>query len=168
MEAQIKKPNISNKELSLKRMGLSQIQSGVTKLTLSDKEERKQLWDNWKTKHPESKKTWRTDRIQRSDTLRCQAPVIVKRISATILEQTDSTNEETEDPVGLERSDSIQSEISDIDVHVSPTEAKRIQEEVQDMREEADNSFILDPILSNPVERTREKEISEIYIDRET
>ena len=56
MEAQIKKSNISDKELSLKRMALSQIQSGVTKLTLSDKEERKQLWDNWKTKHPESKK----------------------------------------------------------------------------------------------------------------
>ena len=36
------------------------------------------------------------------------------------------------------------------------------------MREEADNSFTLDPILSNPVERPREKEISEIYIDEET
>ena len=47
MEIQINKPNISDKELSLKKMALSQRQNGVTKLTLSDKEERKQLWDSW-------------------------------------------------------------------------------------------------------------------------
>ena len=90
-------------------MALSQNQNGVTKLTLSDKEERKQLWDNWKAKHPESKKTWRTDKTQRLDTLRCQAPVIVKKISATILEHTNSSNEESDEPASLERTDSIRS-----------------------------------------------------------
>ena len=70
METQINKPRISDKEISLKKMALSQNQDGVTKLALSDKEERKNLWESWKAKHPESKKTWRTDRNQRSDTLR--------------------------------------------------------------------------------------------------
>ena len=148
-------------------MALSNNQDGVTKLALSDKEERKNLWEIWKTKHPESKKTWRTDRTQRSDTLRCQATVIVKKITATILEQTDSESEETEEPASLERTDSIQSEISDIDIQVSPADARRIQEEVQDMREETENSFTLDPILSSPIEGPRETEISEIYIDEE-
>ena len=162
MEIQRRKSNISDKELSLKRMGLSPMQNGVTKLTVSYKEKRKQLWDNWKAKHPESQKTWRTDKIQSSDTLRCQAQVIVKRISANILEQTDSSNEESKEPAGLERSNSIQSEISDIDVHIPPAEVRRIQEQVQDMRERADNSFTLDPIFSSPVEVPRVKKISEI------
>ena len=56
MEGQTERVKISDKELSLKRMGLSSIQNGITKLTVSNKEKRKQLWDNWKTKHPESKK----------------------------------------------------------------------------------------------------------------
>ena len=47
---------ISDKELSLKRMALSPWQEGVTKLAVSNKEKRKQLWDVWKTKNPESKK----------------------------------------------------------------------------------------------------------------
>ena len=43
MEAQTE---ISDKELSLKRMGLSSVQDGVIKLTVANKEKRKQLWDN--------------------------------------------------------------------------------------------------------------------------
>ena len=172
MEIQRNKPKISEKELFLKKMALSQRQNGVTKLTLSDKEERKQLWDSWKAKHPESRKTWRTDRAQNSNTLRCQAPMIIKKISAKIQEQTNSTDEEIEEPASLERADSIHSEISDIDMHVSPADARRIQEEVQDMREEAENSFTLDPIFNSPIEgenqEPREITISDIYIDEET
>ena len=165
MEAQTE---ISEKELSLKRMGLSSVQDGIIKLTVANKEKRKQLWDNWKTKHPESKKTWRTDRAQGSETLRCQAQVIVKKISANILEQTDSTDEEPEEPAGLERSNSIRSEISDIDVHIPPADASRIEEEVQDMRERTYDSFTLDPTFNNPVEAPRETTISEIYINEES
>ena len=35
------------------------------------------------------------------------------------------------------------------------------------MREETENPFTLDPIFNSPVERPREIEISEIYIDEE-
>ena len=48
---------ISEKELSLRRMGLSPWQDGVIKLAVSNKEKRKQLWDIWRTNNPESKKT---------------------------------------------------------------------------------------------------------------
>ena len=109
---------ISEKELSLKKMGLSPLQNGIIKLTVSNKERRKELWDDWKTKQPESKKTWRTDKVQSPDTLRCQAQVTVKKISAII----------TEEPASLERSNSIRSEISDIDIHIPqlmPEEFKR-------------------------------------------
>ena len=59
MESQIKKQTISKKEMDLKKMKLSQNQEGITNLTVSDEKERKKLWDEWKTQHPESKKTWR-------------------------------------------------------------------------------------------------------------
>ena len=112
MELQTNESNISDKELALKKMALSQRQNEVVKLALSNKEERKQLWDRWKTKHPESRKIWRTDKTQSSRTLRCQVPLIIKRISATVQEQAASTEEENDEPAGLERTDSINSDIS--------------------------------------------------------
>ena len=106
--------NISEKELAIKKMGLNPWQDGVIKLAVSNKEKRKQLWDTWKAKHPESKKTWRTDRPQGPDSLRCQAQVIIKRISASIPIQRNEPIEPDE-PAPMERADSIRSEISDID-----------------------------------------------------
>ena len=67
MESQIE--TISKKEMELRKIELSQRQEGVTNLTVSNEKERKQLWDEWKTKHPESKKTWRTNNKQSSKTL---------------------------------------------------------------------------------------------------
>ena len=84
METQTNNSGISDKELALKKMALSQRQDKVLKVALSNGEERKQLWDKWKTKHPESRKTWRTNKTQNPKTLRCQAPLIIKKISATV------------------------------------------------------------------------------------
>ena len=55
---------VSEKELAMKKMGLNPWQDGVKKLAVLNKEKRKHLWEMWRTKHPESKKTWRTDRAQ--------------------------------------------------------------------------------------------------------
>ena len=95
MEPQIKRSEMSDKELALKKMNLSQRQNGVIKLALSDKEKRTQLWNRWKTKHPESRITWRTDKVQSSKTLRCQASLIIKKISATVQMQPAPVDEET-------------------------------------------------------------------------
>ena len=99
MEPQIKRSEMSDKELALKKMNLSQRRNGVIKLALSDKEKRKQLWDMWKTKHPESRKIWRTDKVQSSRTLRCQAPLIIKRISATVQVQSAPVEGENNEPI---------------------------------------------------------------------
>lgn len=48
----IKMEEISEKELYLRRMGLSPWQDGVIKLAVSNKGKRKQLWDTWKANHP--------------------------------------------------------------------------------------------------------------------
>ena len=48
---------ISDKELALRKMGLSQRKKDVVNISLSDGEARKQLWDKWKTKHPETMKS---------------------------------------------------------------------------------------------------------------
>ena len=153
--------NISEKELAMKKMGLNPWQDGVIKLAVSNKEKRKQLWDMWRTKHPESKKTWRTDRAQGPDTLRCQAQVTIKKISATIANPRDGPDE----PASLERSSSIRSEISDIDTHIPPAEVKRIQEEVQEMRDRESGEIGSNPILNNQEETQEAIILSEIYID---
>ena len=158
---------ISEKELSIRRMGLSPWQDGVTKLAVSNKEKRKQLWEIWRTNNPESKKTWRTDRKQGPNTLRCQAPVVIKKISTNITEQENSEENEPEEPATLERSNSIRSEISDIDVQIPTADARKIQEEVQEMRDKNDGEFILNPTFNNPAEAPRETIISEIFIDEE-
>ena len=79
METQASKTGVSDKELALKKMGLSQKQEKVVKLALANGEERKQLWDKWRTKNPDSRKTWRTNKIQNPKALRCQAPIIIKK-----------------------------------------------------------------------------------------
>ena len=158
---------ISEKELSIRRMGLSPWQEGVTKLAVSNKEKRKQLWEIWRTKNPESKKTWRTDRKQGPNTLRCQAPVVIKKISTNITEQENSEENEPEEPATLERSNSIRSEISDIDVQIPTADARKIQEEVQEMRDKNDGEFILNPTFNSPAEASRDTIISEIFIDEE-
>ena len=53
MESQTKEKTISKKEMDLKKMKISQKQEGITNLTVSEEEERKQLWDEWKNKHPD-------------------------------------------------------------------------------------------------------------------
>jgi len=72
-----------------------------------------------------------------------------------------------DEPATLERSNSIRSEISDIDVQIPPADARRIQEEVQEMRNRDDGEFILDPTFNSPAEAPRNTLISEIYIDEE-
>ena len=193
MEIQANNSGITDKELALKKMALSQKQDKVLKIALSNGEARKQLWDKWKAKHPESRKTWRTNKTQSSRTLRCQAPLIIKKISTTVSiapadqmeypvqDQASSMEEEPIEPAALERSDSIRSDISGIETQISPNEARRMQEEVQNMREESESTFILDPLFNSPspqndgnqessedTDRAREVEISEIYIDEES
>ena len=139
MENQTNNSGISDKELALKKMGLSQKKDKVHKIALSNGEARKQLWDKWKAKHPESRKTWRTNRNQNPKTLRCQAPLIIKKISTTVniattdqdqdqvLDWPSSTEEEQSEPATLERSDSIRSDISGIDTQIPPNEARKMQ-----------------------------------------
>ena len=72
------------KETLLRKMRLSKRQEKVSTLTVSNNEERKQLWEEWKKDHPDSKKTWRSGKTKDPDNLRCQASVIIKRVSAKI------------------------------------------------------------------------------------
>ena len=73
-----------DKKILLRKMRLSKKQENVSSLTVSSNDERKQLWEEWKIQHPESKKIWKSERAKDPDTLRCQASVIIKRVSATI------------------------------------------------------------------------------------
>ena len=72
------------KETLLKKMQLSINQENISTIAISNTEERKQLWEEWKRFHPESKKTWKTSKAQISDSLRCQASVIIKKVSAKV------------------------------------------------------------------------------------
>ena len=72
------------KEILLKKMNLSIKQEDISTLAISNNEERKQLWEEWKKIHPESKKIWKTTKAQDSDSLRCQASVIIKKVSAKV------------------------------------------------------------------------------------
>ena len=85
----------------------------------------------------------------------------IKKISATITNQRDGPDE----PASLERSSSIRSEISDIDRHIPPTDARRIQEEVQEMRDRDSGEVGLNPILNSQGETQEVTTLSEIYID---
>ena len=70
MESQQPVTVISDKELALKKMGLTLKKEKVTNINLSDEETRKQLWDKWKTKHPESTITWKTKKSKRYKNLK--------------------------------------------------------------------------------------------------
>ena len=74
----------------------------------------------------------------------------------------------------------IHSDISGIDTQIPPNEARRMQAELQNMWEESENTFLLDPLFNSPstqdngnqessedTDRARETEISELYIDEE-
>ena len=146
--------NISEEELAIKKMGLNPWQDGVIKLSVFNTEKRKQLLDTWKLKHPETKKTWRTHSTQGDEMIRCQSQVVVKKISATIEIQ----RTEPDLPAPLNRTDSIRSDISDIDVSILPADAQQYQEDVQNMRNETADELLLDPTLQII-------KMSEIYID---
>ena len=76
---------------------------GIINLTVTNEEERQKLWDKWKNKHPNSKKTWRTNRKQGPNTLRCQAPIIIKRVSATV--KVEPANSERSESIGFNNED---------------------------------------------------------------
>ena len=67
------------KEISLKKMRLSIRQEDISTVAIADNEERKQLWEEWKNLHPESKKSWKMNKARDSDSLRCQAAVVIKK-----------------------------------------------------------------------------------------
>ena len=67
------------KEILLRKMRLSKKQDNVSNLAVSNNKERKQIWEEWKKQHPESKKIWRSERAKDPNTLRCQAAVIIKK-----------------------------------------------------------------------------------------
>ena len=183
MESQQPATVISDKELALKKMGLTLKKEKVTNINLSDEETRKQLWDKWKTKHPESTITWKTKKANDTRTLRCYVPMIIKEVSTTITAATEPTNqarrEDQGPPAPLERSDNIHSDISDIETQISPSEAENIREEIEDENiiEELQGAFLLNPLLNCPTPRDGENqrnttenrtiEISNLYINEE-
>ena len=175
-------------------MKLSQKQEGITNLTVSDEKERKQLWDEWKNKHPDSKKTWRTNKKQGPNTLRCQATVIIKKVSATVKiepansersgsigfgndddnsEDTNSVHSETTDGDGWANSgdtESIHSGISDIDGLENFGRTNSINSEVSEMNIQLDmampqsNIETHRPLLSNP--NRENQETNEVVISK--
>ena len=84
MEKPPKEQTTPKTEQQLKNMELSQSKRGIRHLTVMDDVERKNLWDEWKKIHPKSKKIWRMSNKHQAHTLRCQAPVVIKRLSAIV------------------------------------------------------------------------------------
>jgi len=132
MEKLPKEQSISKKEQELKNMKLSQSKKGITHLTVTDEIERKNLWDEWKETYPDSKKTWRITNNQKSHTLRCQATVIVKKVSAIVrrkptnLEDSENSDFENDDNQSID-TNSIYSENSDIDGWANSGETESIK-----------------------------------------
>jgi len=119
-------------------MKLSQSQEGITHLTVSDEKERKKLWDEWKKLHPNSKKTWRITNKQKAHTLRCQATVVIKKVSAIV--RREPTNSEDSESVSFENddnhsddTDSIYSENSDADGWANSGDTGSIKSENSDI-----------------------------------
>merc|ERR1712015_390157 len=100
--------------------------------------ERKNLWDEWKRTYPDSKKTWRVTNKQKSHTLRCQATVIVKKVSAIVrrkptnLEDSENSDFENDDNQSID-TNSIYSENSDIDGWANSGETESIKSENSDI-----------------------------------
>ena len=143
MEKPSKKRTMSKTEQGLKNMELSLSKDGIKHLTLMDDVERKNLWEEWKKDHPKSKKIWRMSNEHQAYTLRCQAPVVIKRLSAIVRKNSanleDSVNSDfnSQSPETSsnysEESDidsiSIRSEISDFDGLVSSGDTESIESE---------------------------------------
>ena len=72
------------KEKLLKKMKLSINQDDISTIAIANIEERKQLWEEWKKIHPRTKKLWKMEKARDSDSLRCQAAVVIKRGSANV------------------------------------------------------------------------------------
>ena len=195
MESLTKKQSISKKERDLKNMKLSQSQEGITHLTVSDEKERKKLWDEWKKLHPNSKKTWRITNKQKAHTLRCQATVVIKKVSAIV--RREPTNSEDSESVGFENddnhsddTDSIYSENSDADGWANSGDTGSIKSENSDIdglrnfgrtnsvtseTNELDTQDNVDNIEQDNIETHRpilttsnQRTISKLYIDDET
>ena len=160
--------DISEKELEAKKMGLRFKKQQVTNINLSDSSRRKKLWDKQVEDHPGSNKTWRVAKASDPQTLRCQVPVVIKKVLTTVTEtiQTNDPDPE-EDPTifpNLERSDST---ISDIETQISPSDARDIQNiypnsgDVIELRR-------IDPSINRPrvpIETNREIVITKLYIN---
>ena len=119
-------------------MELSQSQEGITNITVSDEKERKKLWDEWKTQHPESKKTWRINNKQGAHTLRCQATVVIKKVSAIV--GTEPANSEDSESIGFgnddthsEDTDSVCSEATDVDGWANSGDTESLNSENSDI-----------------------------------
>ena len=82
MESLPKEKTISQKEQGLKSMKLSQSRKQIKNLTVMDDIERKNLWEKWKTDYPNSNKIWRMSNKQQAHSLRCQAPVVIKKFQS--------------------------------------------------------------------------------------
>ena len=159
---------ISEKEIEAKKMGLRFNKQKVTNLNLSDSSQRKKLWDKWVEEHPGSNKTWRIAKANDSQTLRCQVPVVIKKVLTTVTEAIQANDpDHEEDPIifpNLERSDST---ISDIETQISPSDARDIQNiypnsgDVIELRR-------IDPSINRPrapIETNREIVITKLYIN---
>ena len=119
-------------------MKLSQNQEGITNLTVSDEKERKKLWDEWKTQHPESKKTWRISNKQGAHTLRCQATVVIKKVSAIV--GIEPANSEDSESIGFgiddthsEDTDSVCSEATDVGGWANSGDTESLKSENSDI-----------------------------------
>ena len=183
------------KEILLRKMRLSKKQDNVSNLAVSNNEERKQLWEEWKKQHPESKKIWRSERAKDPNTLRCQAAVIIKKVSATIETEedyfesihsgnsslwswsdqrsTDSIHSEDSerDRMNNGRSNSIQNGSQDSINSLSDEQPQEISTTRAFFREEgntpARRSIIPDREFLSENPGRKEKTISKLYINEE-
>ena len=72
------------KETSLKKMKLSIRQEDVVPIAISNTKDRKQIWEEWKKFNPDSQKRWKIASAKDSDSLKCQAVVVIKKVSAEV------------------------------------------------------------------------------------
>jgi hypothetical protein len=183
------------KETSLKKMKLSIRQEDISTIAIANIDERKQLWEEWKRIHPDSQKRWKMENARDSDSLRCQAAVVIKKVSAKVEVKTyyqdlmnrsdgwsvqgsiqsDQSQDIENSAIFNRGSDTNQDESQDYmsDISIDPTEtawpSSILEEKVSTPLEHSKAKFTINPsldfVLDNP--GRGEETISKIYINDE-
>ena len=86
---EIGRQELEEGELKAREMELQFHRNNIKNVPLSDLERKSELWEKWKVLNQFSKMKWGMSIIRNEDSRRCQFPIVIQEISATITSDSD-------------------------------------------------------------------------------